>query len=112
MALCASIGLHWAALQTVAWTHMLVSYSQRTSLTAAVKMTFDGDHPCELCQLVKKGQSEGKKDDGVQTVLKWEAVLGAGITVPFLALRSWQYPAGIFSGATGTDVPRTPPPRA
>ena len=58
--LCATMGLHWVALQTVAWTQMLVSYSQQESFPDAVKKTFDGQHPCDLCKVVQAGQNEEK----------------------------------------------------
>jgi hypothetical protein len=51
-------GLHWALLQTVAWTGMLLRYSREAPFRDAVTMTFDGKHPCSLCDLVEAGRSE------------------------------------------------------
>src|SRR5450755_1043075 len=61
--LCAAICLHWIVLQSVAWTSMVVKYSQRSSLYQAVEKTLDGNHPCSLCHAVQKGKSSEKKSD-------------------------------------------------
>jgi hypothetical protein len=56
-----SLGLHWALLQTVAWTGMLVAYAQKGSIAQAITKTFDGDHPCALCKVIKQGRAEEKR---------------------------------------------------
>jgi hypothetical protein len=56
-----SLGLHWALLQTVAWTGMVLAYSSGSSLTEAVVKTFDGKHPCPLCKIIKQGRAEEQK---------------------------------------------------
>jgi hypothetical protein len=53
-----SLGLHWALLQTVAWTGMIVAYSQDAPLLTAVANTFDGKHPCPMCKAIKQGRAE------------------------------------------------------
>ncbi len=58
VALILSLGAHWALLQSIAWAGMLYTYSQQTSFTQAVAMTFDGDHPCSLCKRIQKGRSQ------------------------------------------------------
>ena len=58
-----SLGLHWAVLQTVAWTGMLVRYTRDNGLSRAISMTFDGRHPCALCKVVQKGQAEDQQPD-------------------------------------------------
>jgi hypothetical protein len=62
-ALCCAIGLHWVALQSFAWTSMLIEYSKRAPLCQAIAQTFDGAHPCSLCHFVNKGKSSEKKSD-------------------------------------------------
>ena len=62
-----SLGLHWALLQTVAWTGMLITYSRDASFKTAVAKTFDGEHPCPLCKAIKKGRAEEKKQEQQQT---------------------------------------------
>lgn len=63
LALASSIGLHWAFLQVVAWTGMVISYSQDRPVTEAVSDTFDGQHPCKLCKQIAKGKRTEKKSE-------------------------------------------------
>ncbi len=58
-----SLGLHWAALQMVAWTGMLIAYSQESGVREAVAKTFDGQHPCPLCHAIAKGRAEERQQD-------------------------------------------------
>lgn len=66
LVLVLSLGLHWALLQTVAWTGMIVSYSRDASFTEAVSKTFDGEHPCALCKVIQKSRADEKKQDQQQ----------------------------------------------
>ncbi|HMP76768.1 MAG TPA: hypothetical protein PKE12_10795 [Kiritimatiellia bacterium] len=59
--LCVS-NAHLPVLQVMAWTGMLVSYSQDRSFAEAAEMTFDGEHPCPMCTAIKKQQVEEKAD--------------------------------------------------
>jgi len=63
LALVLSTGLHWAALQTVAWTTMLADNLRQQSLTQAVSQTFDGQHPCCLCKAIAAGKQSEKKTE-------------------------------------------------
>lgn len=65
LVLVLTLGLHWALLQTVAWTGMIIAYSQDNSLRDAVRMTFDGDHPCCLCKAIKQGRTEQKQQEKI-----------------------------------------------
>jgi hypothetical protein len=65
-----SLGLHWALLQTVAWTGMMVNYSRHASFTEAVSKTFDGKHPCCLCKAIQKGRAGEKNQERVKPVSK------------------------------------------
>src|SRR5206468_7477725 len=62
-ALCCAIGLHWIALQSLAWTTMIIDYSKREPLCHAIAQTFDGAHPCSLCKMVNKAKSTERKSD-------------------------------------------------
>jgi hypothetical protein len=57
------LGVHWAALQTVAWTVMLADNLQSSSFQVAVTKTFDGQHPCCLCKAIAAGKKSEKKTD-------------------------------------------------
>jgi hypothetical protein len=61
--LAASLGLHWIALQTVAWTTMLAANLSCENLSTAVSNTFDGQHPCCLCKAIAAGKKSEKKSD-------------------------------------------------
>ena len=68
-----SIGAHWALLQTVAWTGMIISYSQDATLAEAISMTFDGEHPCKMCKVVKEGRkAEQEKPATSKTETKFD----------------------------------------
>src|SRR6266446_410861 len=58
-ALICAIGGHWALLQSIAWTGMIINFSQNSTWKEAIKKTFDGKHPCQLCKAV----AEGKKSE-------------------------------------------------
>jgi len=63
LALASSIGLHWPVLQVVAWTGMVISYSQEAPITEAMARTFDGEHPCKLCKQIAKEKRSEKKSE-------------------------------------------------
>jgi len=64
LALVSSIGLHWAFLQAMAWTGMILTYSQEGTFREALAKTFDGQHPCSLCKQIDVGKKSEKKSDG------------------------------------------------
>ena len=51
-----------AILQVYAWTSMLISYSQESSLTQALRDTFSGEKPCCLCKKIAAAKSAEKED--------------------------------------------------
>jgi len=110
-ALILAVGGHWAALQSVAWVSMAVTYSKTAPLSVALKKTFDGEHPCRLCLAVKKGQQQ----ESQREMIKIEAKLD------FLCLQQFAYvhpalPFSLLSPRSDVALPRaeappTPPPR-
>jgi len=52
LALAWQIGLPQGLLQTIAWGLMLTSYSQESGFGEGLKKTFDGQHPCSLCERI------------------------------------------------------------
>lgn len=68
-ALFLTMGGHWALLQSLAWSRMLVDYSRDSSLSSAIAKTFDGQHPCPMCKEVEKGRAEDEKQ---APPVKWE----------------------------------------
>jgi hypothetical protein len=111
LALASSIGLHWAFLQVVAWTGMMISYSQDRPVTEAVSDTFDGQHPCKLCKQIAKGKQAEKKCEFQfeSSKLKFaQAPAGFIFTTPPLF---WEVAACDQSAKLLTHAPPVPPPR-
>lgn len=50
------------ALQIVAWSKMLIDYSEGRTLIEAAEMTFDGEHPCAMCLSLEETRKEEQKD--------------------------------------------------
>lgn len=86
-----SLGGHLALLQTVAWGNMLVSFSRTDSLAEAAKKTFDGDHPCPLCKVVK----QSSKDENRKPLLKAESKMEVALPVPVLLKKPWSIAVAI-----------------
>ena len=46
-------------MQTMAWAGMLWNYTQTDgSLLSGVKKTFDGEHPCTMCESIKTAKDK------------------------------------------------------
>jgi hypothetical protein len=111
LALASSIGLHWAFLQVVAWTGMVISYSQDRPVAAAVSDTFDGQHPCKLCKQIANGKRAEKKSE-----FEFESskVKFANAPVAFVFSAPpllWEVAAANQSAELLPHAPPVPPPR-
>jgi hypothetical protein len=73
--LVVSLGGHLALLQTLAWGTMLVEFSRTESMREAAKKTFDGEHPCALCKVVKESKSQEERKPLVKSEMKLDVVL-------------------------------------
>ena len=88
-------GGHWGALQTVAWTKMLWEYSQRDgSLVAGAKKTFDGEHPCRMCDSIKEAKGQQEKSPALAlTAKKVELCVGeCGNPLPKRVCGRFEFP--------------------
>jgi hypothetical protein len=111
-ALVLSMGLHRAALQTVAWTTMLAGNLCCDSFSCAVCKTFDGQHPCCLCKAIAAAKAAQKKSEATLLSLKME--------FPPLARKPELFPPSQFALLPLNDlfaeslstVPPVPPPRS
>jgi hypothetical protein len=106
------LGGHWLALQSVAWVGMMVSYSRGESMGRALIKTFDGTHPCSLCEVVKKGHGDERKRDLPAFSAKIEAVVAAKPQLPEPAVRSMAFTLQNEEFAALAHAPPTPPPLA
>lgn len=106
------LGGHWIALQSVAWAGMLADNLRDGSLAVAVEKTFDGEHPCGLCAVVKKGRASEQEKPLVQATARLDAVIPA--TARLLRPRPDDVRHCVlnFASPSRSSAPPTPPPRA
>jgi hypothetical protein len=112
LALCCAIGLHWVALQSLAWTTMIIDYSMRAPLRQAITQTFDGAHPCSLCHAVSTGKNSEKKPDLQWSTPKIDMICAPSanrISRPFV---SFEYASTSYSSFEIGHSPPVPPPRS
>lgn len=113
-ALMVSIGAQWAVLQSAAWVRMAVSYSMEAgSVSEGLSRTFDGEHPCKLCCLVKKG-TESEKKDSQQAPADKKIELYAGDREAFMIVAPAQRISFAIideSASMRKCIPPVPPPR-
>ena len=118
LALFSIAGGHWALLQSVACAEMRHAYSQHTgSIAAAVEQTFDGQHPCELCQEIQAAKAKEHKDPptapSTKDDAKVKALLADSVLPAFMCMtEDVSFPRAVFaSSASRAEQPPTPPPR-
>ena len=108
------IGGHWAVLQTVAWTAMIIEGSRTSSLAVAVSETFRGDKPCSLCHAVQEGrEQEQNLPATIQADKKIDKFLARSqASVPVPLPRDFRYPLAPRETFTiRTSEPPVPVPR-
>ena len=111
VALVSSIGLHWALFQSVAWVGMVITYSQDGSLTQALVKTFDGKHPCSLCNQIAQAQKSQKKSDRHFEVKKLEFISAGQVTALAAPIHFQVQSVGDSSAPQLSETPPVPPPR-
>jgi hypothetical protein len=112
LALCCAIGLQWVAIQSVAWTTMLIENSRHASLCKAIAQTFDGDHPCSLCHIIATGKASEKKSDIQSPAPKIDIICVAGLIRLISPFAPFQYALPDFSVFEIEQSPPVPPPRS
>jgi hypothetical protein len=110
-ALTLSLGAHWFLLQSVAWASMIVRYSQEESLSAAVSKTFDGEHLCKLCKLVREGKKAEKPIEIVKVDADKKMVSEAAIFIPLPPSSFSLNPEATEAAQLRSHSPPLPPPR-
>jgi hypothetical protein len=110
-------GAHWVALQTTAWTGMLISRSIATSVTDAIETTFDGQHPCAMCSAITDGKQAERQAEHSFALLKkvgdlkfLEFAASDWVQEIFASEVGWAVPS--FRVVTRLEAPPTPPPVA
>jgi hypothetical protein len=98
-------------LQSIAWAGMVVSYSRKAPLQEGIAKTFDGKHPCTLCNYVQKNSGpENEKQCSVNEI-KLECFLCENVHDFSISLRHSN--PGFFNSSTSEQFysPPVPPPR-
>jgi hypothetical protein len=106
------LGGHWLVLQTTAWVQMVVHYSWSDGLQAAFSKTFDGRHPCDLCNKIAQKKGTEKKqvaqlELGKTNILAQDDCLSLHPPTLF-----WPWSAVEYSFRKSSHKPSVPPPRA
>lgn len=110
-AIILGMGAHWAILQSVAWTGMVINFSQHASFKEALKKTFDGNHLCTICKIVKAGRKSEQNQERQKLLLKLDPFV-CGISAEALfppAFESFRV-ADFHLYFWETASPPTPPP--
>jgi hypothetical protein len=110
-ALCCAIGLQWIALQSVAWTAMIIQNTRQASLCHAVERAFDGTHPCSLCHIVNKGRASEQKPDLPAPTVKIDMICVARAIPSIPIFEFLEYVDSESSFLKTGQPPSTPPPR-
>lgn len=118
IALCFALfvvtGGHWAVFQCVAWTSMVVEYSQRErSLAKGIEQTFDGGHPCTMCESISKAKQQERSEPLWSSEFhKLEKFVGTVRTLlPLRVARDAWFPdAVILCPPSRADAPTPPVP--
>lgn len=108
LALTVSVGGHWALLQCVAWSGMLLQYSQTMPLAQAVAYTFDGDHPCKMCRAISQGQQDEKQQAPAASSIEKSQLFYEASTCALLGNKPWQ---GNFCVPSELKLRTEQPPR-
>ena len=111
LALCCAIGLQWIALQSVAWTTMIVEYSKCAPLGKAIAQTFDGAHPCSLCHVVNNGKNSEKKSELQSAAPKIDIICTARSVQLVRPARPFEYTTTDSLFSNFSHSPPAPPPR-
>ena len=111
-ALMISIGAQWAVLQSAAWLGMAVTYTvNEGSLSEGLSQTFDGDHPCPLCNLVEESQKKEQKLPTKKAESKMELLLTIGFVVITPPVATFLPRAAQETATARSTEPNVPPPR-
>ena len=112
LSLAASLGAHWALLQTVAWTTMLADNLRTHSLSESVDRTFDGKYPCPICRAIADGKKSEKKSEFTLQVQKLEFPPAKENPIIFAPSDFQLLPRPAdFPSESLPQKPLTPPPR-
>ncbi|HEY2573401.1 MAG TPA: hypothetical protein VGH65_05000 [Verrucomicrobiaceae bacterium] len=111
IALSLSIGLQWAVVQSAAWVGMFVNYSKEATISQSLARTFDGKHPCKLCEVAQRGESNQDRQNTSNSPVKLNLAAPEqdGFLIELVGQTPVQFAAAI-DGRLGAK-PAVPPPK-
>ena len=112
LALLASIGGHWALLQSVAWTRMIIERTHTDSFATAVQTTLDGEHPCDLCKRITEGKQQEQQPEKLQVKVKVDMLCERRLIAIVPPSEPMNFQSGPTGGTPRAECPPVPPPRA
>ena len=111
LALLASVGGHWAVLQSVAWTRMIIERTHADSFATAVKTTLDGEHPCDMCKRITEGKQSEQQGEKVQVKVKLDMLCEVRLLAIVPPSQPMNFPSSPTEGTPRAECPPVPPPR-
>jgi hypothetical protein len=113
LAIFISAGGHWAVLQSIAYTRMLVEFAEQDSWCTAVKKTFDERYACPLCPKIRDGFNKEQKIPSSLSEVHQPEFLPESNTLIFLPPVVIADVASVSSRPIDfPNAPPKPPPRA
>ncbi|MEM1223878.1 MAG: hypothetical protein AAGH40_14090 [Verrucomicrobiota bacterium] len=102
-----------ALLQIGAWGWMLGVYTQESSFELAIRETFGGDRPCDVCVLIEEVKEESNENSQADVLTELKLMLGLAkpIIVPKQQPKSYLRTFRDHSLIDFKDHVPTPPPR-
>ena len=111
LALLVSIGGHWALLQSVAWTRMIIERTPEASFAGAVKDTFEGGHPCAFCKRIEDGKQKEQQPEKVTTIAKIDLLLERRPVAVLPPFARFEFSSLVVHAPSRVECPPVPPPR-
>ena len=109
--LVCGISGHWAVLQSVAWTTMLLENLHDSPMFVALQKTFDGKHPCRICKVVAEGKKSEQRQEAQTQGLKIELICELqSVPTPTAPILDHARESTHFFNSR-TESPPLPPPR-
>jgi len=105
-----TLGFHWALLQSVAWVGMIIEYFGQGSFQQAVANTFDGQHLCPICKLVRAGKNAEGKSESRSTLQKFDLFVDGSSVFYFPPFSESPF-SRLPLMTSRLEAPPLPPPR-
>ena len=93
---------------------MIVSRAQTATVSEAVRTTFDGEHPCALCQAVEEGKQREQESDMpklTEVLAKVSFLRPANVELPAPTSAPNLFCERVTLACPRMDAPPSPPPK-